>query len=606
MPEADVALGPPKDGCKISVCHQPSFDDDAHDEVMMRFEVLTWGAASAALVASGAVNSTDLKPPAKDPPRLWSWSGGYVGGHVGGGYGRTSFSDPYGPSIYGDVVDTPAFLVGGQLGYNWQRDRFVFGVELEASRAVSDGTNTCLAFSSVAVIATCNAGPSVLATGTGRVGYAFGPHGHTLAYVKGGAAWQNNRGAIANHNEFREGNFAGFPRHTTRFDDGRFGGTVGVGIEQQLTPAWSVKFEYDYMGFAGPRVATPPTVQSPPLAIIPASTSSLSSDYHLGKVGLNYHFGVDPRAEWADAPLHAATTTAEAKPVLSTGDWSLEGGSRVWLSRGAFQWDYTIPPRFPGDESVPSSRLTYQGLDGVSGELFGRLDSPFGIFLKGNIGLGRFNKGKMNDEDSSISSWAYSNTLSGQANGRFTYYTADAGYDLLRGSTYKLGAFVGWTSYGQKSDSIGCVQTASPSPGRACAGQRQIIGSQDTNWNASRIGLSAEALVLERWRVSADIAYLPWSEFSGRDNHLLRPATTFYDQRGDGGGGLQLEGALSYFLTKNVSVGVGGRYWSMWTRKDSNVTYNANLQGERVQEPALAKYRMERWGTFVQASYKFD
>lgn len=576
----------------------------------MRFGVLTWGAATAALVASGAVNSTDLKPAAKVPPKLWSWTGGYIGGHAAGGYGRTSFSDPYGPSIYGDVVDTPAFLAGGQLGYNWQRDRWVFGLELEASRAVSDGTNTCLAFSSVVVIATCNAGPSVLATGNARVGYAFGPQGHTLAYVKGGAAWQNNRGAITNHNEFRDGTFAGYPRHTTQFDDGRFGATVGVGIEQQLTPAWSVKFEYDYMGFGGPGVATPPTVQRPPLAIIPASTSSLSSDYHVGKVGLNYHFGVDPTAEWADAPLHPATATAKAKPVLSTGGWSLEGGSRVWLSRGAFQWDYTLAPRFPGDDSVPSSRLTYQGLDGVSGELFGRLDSPWGIFLKGNIGLGRFNKGKVNDEDSSLGKWAYTNTLAGQANGRFVYYTADAGYDFLRGSAYKVGAFVGWTSYGQKSDSIGCVQTASSSLAWPCTGpfqrQGQLIGSQDTNWNAPRLGLSAEALVLERWRVSADIAYLPWTDFSGRDNHLLRAETTFYDQRGDGGGGLQVEGALSYFLTKNVSIGVGGRYWSMWTKKDSDVIYNANLQGARVEDPALAKYRMERWGTFVQASYKFD
>lgn len=504
----------------------------------MRFGVLTWGAATAALVASGAVNSTDLRPAEKVPPKLWSWTGGYIGGHVGGGYGRTSFSDPYGRSIYGDVVDTPAFLAGGQFGYNWQRDRWVFGVELEASRAVSDGTNTCLALSRVVVIATCNAGPSVLATGTGRVGYAFGPQGHTLAYVKGGAAWQSNRGAIANHNEFRDGTFAGFPRHTTQFDYGRFGGTVGVGIEQQLTPAWSAKFECDYMGFGGPRVATPPTVQRPPLVVIPASTSSLSSDYHVGKVGLNYHFGADPTADSANAPLHPATATAKTRPVLSSGGWSLESGSRVWLSRGAFQRDVTLAPRFPGDDSVPSSRLTYQGLDEVSGELFGRLESPWGIFLKGNIGLGRFNQGKMNDEDSSILNRAYSNTLSGQLNGRFVYSTADAGYDFLRGSTYKLGAFVGWTYHAQKSDSTGCVQASSSSLTWPCTGslqrQRLLVG-KDTNWNAPRIGLGAEALVLERWRVSAEIAYLPWTEFSGRDNHLLRSETTFYHQRGHGG-----------------------------------------------------------------------
>ncbi|WP_247520587.1 hypothetical protein [Bradyrhizobium sp. 190] len=98
----------------------------------------------------------------------------------------------------------------------------------------------------------------------------------------------------------------------------------------------------------------------------------------------------------------------------------------------------------------------------------------------------------MNDEDSSVGyREAYSNTISGQANGKFMYYTADAGYDFLRGSTYKVGAFVGWTYYGQKSDSIGCVQTVSPYP-CLTPSDRRLIGSQDTDWNAPRIGLSAE------------------------------------------------------------------------------------------------------------------
>ncbi|WP_404547119.1 hypothetical protein [Bradyrhizobium diazoefficiens] len=68
------------------------------------------------------------------------------------------------------------------------------------------------------------------------------------------------------------------------------------------------------------------------------------------------------------------------------------------------------------------SRLTYHGLDGLSGELFGRLDSPWGVFLKGNIGLGRFDKGHMNDEDWGLPpNLSYVNTISGQANGRYTY-----------------------------------------------------------------------------------------------------------------------------------------------------------------------------------------
>ncbi|WP_426213810.1 outer membrane protein [Mesorhizobium abyssinicae] len=175
------------------------------------------------------------------------------------GLGGTSFSDPYGPSIYGDVVSTPVFLAGGQIGYNWQRDRLVFGAELDAGYAVSDGTNSCFAFSGTAVIDTCHAGPDSFSTATARVGYTFGPRGQMLAYVKAGV-WQNNRGEIANNNEFLTQDSPGFGRQTTHFDYGRFGWSLGAGVEQALSPDWSVKFEYDYMGFSGTRLTTPSTV----------------------------------------------------------------------------------------------------------------------------------------------------------------------------------------------------------------------------------------------------------------------------------------------------------------------------------------------------------
>ncbi|WP_429034288.1 outer membrane beta-barrel protein, partial [Bradyrhizobium sp. I1.14.4] len=477
---------------------------------------------------------------------MWSWSGGYIGGHVGGGYGRTSFSNPYGPSIYGGVVDTPSFLAGGQTGYNWQMSSWVVGIELDASGAASDGTNTCLAASGRIVSANCKASPNVFISGTGRVGYAFGAQGHTLAYLKGGVAWQNNRGDVINNDEFAQ-----WPQEKTHFDYGRVGEVIGLGVEQALTPAWSVKVEYDYLHFGGPSVATPPTVQAPPFAILPANTTSLSSNYHIGKVGLNYHFGADPRAsQWFDAPLHAKEPSS-VPPIAYTAGWSVEGGSRLWLSRGRFQWDHGI------DSSILISRLTYHGLDGLSGELFGRVDSPWGIFLKGNIGLGRFNKGNMNDEDWIFEHLAYVNTVSGQANGNFTYYTADAGYDFLRGANYKVGGFIGWTYYGQKSDSLGAVEIANPMIQSLAPGDDRVIGSQDTQWNAPRVGLSAETMLTERWRLSGDVAYLPWTDFRGRDNHLLRKTTTFDDQRGDGGGGVQLEGVLSYLVTSNFSVGVG-------------------------------------------------
>ncbi|WBL77741.1 outer membrane beta-barrel protein [Bradyrhizobium xenonodulans] len=560
----------------------------------MRSGVLSWGAATAALVASGAVNSADLKPAVKVPPVRWSWTGGYFGALVGGGYGRTSFSDPYGPSLYGDVVDTPVFLLGGQMGYNWQKDRWVFGVEVDASGAASDGANTCLAASGSIVSANCNASPNLFVTGTGRLGYAFGSQGYTLAYLKGGVAWQHNQGDVVNNNEF-----GWAPQNATHFEYGRVGGTIGAGVEQAITPAWSVGLEYDYLWFGGPSVATPPTARLP-LATVPANITHPSSSYHIGKIALNYHFDADPRTPgWFDTPPYGARPTVSASPIAFTRGWSLESGTRLWLSRGRFQWG-------AGSELV--SRLTYHKLDGISGELFERVDSPWGIFLKGNIGFGRINNGTMNDEDWGAA-FAYSNTTSGQTNGRFMYYTADAGYDFLRGTTFKVGGFMGWTYYGQKSDTTGCAQIASSPPCYQAVGGKMVIGSQDTDWNALRVGLSAETMLLDRWRVSADVAYLPWTDFQGRDNHLLRDLTFFSDQRGSGGSGVQVEGILSYLITDNFSLGVGARYWAMWTPKHSEILPNkAQKEGSSpVAEGAFpANYRMERWGTFLQASYRFD
>ncbi|WP_245266573.1 outer membrane protein [Bradyrhizobium sp. WSM1743] len=347
----------------------------------MRSGVLVYGAAVVSLATCSLANSADLTLPTRVSSTLWSWTGGYVGFHGGGGYGRTSFTDPYGPSIYGDNVNTPTFLAGGQIGYNWQSNGWVLGAELDVSHAVSDGTNSCLAFSGNVVIATCKAGPNVFVTGTARVGYTFGARGRTLTYVKGGAAWQNNRGSIANNNEFRHDESPGFPRHTTQFDYGRFGWTVGFGVEQALTAAWSLKFEYDYMRFAGPHLATPPTMQYPPLAVIPASASDLSSSYQVGKVGLNYHFGSSPsEPQWSHGSLVPDRGWAGHRAYPDA--WSIEGGSRVWIGRGTFQWDYNLPPPMPGEGVIPSSRLTYHGLDGISGELFARLDSPWGIFMR--------------------------------------------------------------------------------------------------------------------------------------------------------------------------------------------------------------------------------
>ena len=63
--------------------------------------------------------------------------------------------------------------------------------------------------------------------------------------------------------------------------------------------------------------------------------------------------------------------------------------------------------------------------------------------------------------------------------------------------------------------------------------------------------------------------------------------------------GLQLESILSYLITDQFSVGVGGRYWAMWTTKDAmSDTVGAPCPCQTL--PA----KTERYGVFVQLDYR--
>ena len=66
------------------------------------------------------------------------------------------------------------------------------------------------------------------------------------------------------------------------------------------------------------------------------------------------------------------------------------------------------------------------------------------------------------------------------------------------------------------------------------------------------------------------------------------------------GHGVQLEAILSYAIGKSFSVGAGGRYWAMWAPGAAT-----NIFGSPCPCQTLPG-RTERYGGFVQASYKLD
>jgi len=576
----------------------------------MHRSLLAGVAALALAVATQNALAADLPTktlPTKAPQLAapyWSWAGWYGGVHAGAMWSGTRFADPYGPSIFGDLVAVPGYLTGAQIGYNWQSGNIVFGLEADGSLVSSDGSNTCLQFTGIFVGSNCKAKVKDLASFTGRLGLATGPLGHTLVYAKGGLAWVRNEVSINPNNEF--GNARAQPDPTT-LHYSRWGWTVGAGVEHAMTPAWSLKLEYDYYRFGDESITTPEgfrvTPDGRPFAVA-SLTSNISQDAHVFKIGTNYKFGADPWARWDSAP---GNMFVKAPRAGWAPGWEVDLGARYWYSSGKFQWDNFA------SANILQSRLTYDKLRAHSGEVFGRIDSPWNFFAKGVVGGGRITGGHMNDEDWGVPSpidggvvfTSYTNTLSEPVKGPMRYANIDVGYDLTRGPGYKAGAFIGYHYSREVMNAFGCTQTVAPAP-PFCVPPFPpgFLGiTQTAKWQGLRLGFAGEVMVWDRLRLNGEVAYLPWVKFNGRDDHHARDVPTFFSQSGDGHG-VQTEVVLSYLLTDQFSIGVGGRYWAMWTT-DGQFTCTGCSGAGVTNPPSPFKGNTERFGTFLQGSYRW-
>ena len=392
----------------------------------------------SALMPATLAAAADL--PLPPPTPAWTWSGLYSGGSAGAAAGTATFSDPEGPSVFGDKVNTAAFLAGLQLGYNWQvAPRWVVGLQADASYLDSNGSFTCMQASAAIVGSNCEVSPRVLASLTGRVGLLVDPVGHTLLYAKGGAAWMGSDISITPNNS----NIAGAPE-----PDGdpssrskAWGWTVGAGIERALTPAWSIGLEYDYYRFASSNVATAATISStggatPIFSTLAGTTASVTPDIQVVKLALNYHWDHDPRMTWVDGPIFgAAALPFRARPAAPSffQRWEVDAGTRYWYSGGT--------EKNTSGTGTLISQLTSSNLTGQSGELFARVDTQSRIFVKGYVGTGAITGGKNTDEDwgAGTQNKTGFQVADGTTSGWLNYAAADIGYNVLRDSNYKFG-----------------------------------------------------------------------------------------------------------------------------------------------------------------------
>ncbi len=199
-------------------------------------------AASAVCVSSATAQAADLggaprrpvyaEPVTHEP--AFSWSGLYIGAHVGYGWSDADWQFADTPGISTNHSGEGG-LLGGQIGYNIQSGRFVFGVEADMSSAWLDGGTACPnpAFN-------CDHSFNWIASLRGRAGMTVNGN-RTLLYATGGGAWADV--------DYVASDAVTGAKFGTGFSNTHVGWVAGAGIEHMLTPNLSARLEYLYYGF---------------------------------------------------------------------------------------------------------------------------------------------------------------------------------------------------------------------------------------------------------------------------------------------------------------------------------------------------------------------
>jgi outer membrane immunogenic protein len=297
---------------------------------------LRLSAMTAITFAALSAQAADMYAPKvsmKDMPvPEFSWSGFYLGVNSGYGWGASH------STVYTDATDaahlTSAGLAttvsntsslwtqggfgGGQLGYNVQRDRFVFGVETDIQASAIKGA----AVAEAAVFPATFLLPSVMSealtksnldwfgTVRARLGYSLGNtlfFGNTLVYATGGFAYGGVKDTLIAELTSTNVTSTTAPLATsgaTAAVDSRnanlTGWVVGGGVEVALSPSWSAKAEYQYIDLGSTNLSAPTslsyTLPDTLAARADLGSASVKIDhtYNTVRLGLNYRINQAP------------------------------------------------------------------------------------------------------------------------------------------------------------------------------------------------------------------------------------------------------------------------------------------------------------------------
>jgi outer membrane immunogenic protein len=196
----------------------------------------------------------EMKQVAPAPPECdFTWTGFYVGGNAGYGWGNadTHFDPLPDPVTFFDLEpttlspDPDGFIGGGQIGFNWQWNKWlVLGIESDFQGTDMEGSDISSpieridgTFEPSGTFLAAHERLQWFGSTRGRIGIS--PWCRWLFYGTGGVAYGNvDYSANTNYD-----NGVTYP---VKFSTTNVGWTAGGGIEWALSHHWTLKAEYLY------------------------------------------------------------------------------------------------------------------------------------------------------------------------------------------------------------------------------------------------------------------------------------------------------------------------------------------------------------------------
>jgi outer membrane immunogenic protein len=224
---------------------------------------------------------------------VWSWSGFYIGGHGGYGWGRDPFTELVAltqparqvlfPPVILNGVNSKGFVGGFQTGANWQTGSVVGGLEIDLSGSDIKGTSSIAGLNNVGnpVSMTQTDKFDLLGSARARLGYLVWPS--VLLYGTGGLAWTRLDQTTTSVNSVQT--------TITLMPSWRFGWTAGAGGEARLwNTNWLARIEYLHYDFGNSGGLSSGFTSNGALDALATSVTSRHLTADVVRAGVGYKF----------------------------------------------------------------------------------------------------------------------------------------------------------------------------------------------------------------------------------------------------------------------------------------------------------------------------